>query len=203
MTSNPKKPKREEVYVCGVDLARTEDFTVISVFQRSNNAQVYIYRAKNESWESQMQRIEIVARSYNNALVNIDASGVGDPVVEELTRRGIATNPIKLTNESKKQIIEKSILWTEQKMWSLIPDDVTKREYENYTYDMSLHGHIIYSAPPGQHDDIVMGNALACWGLIPIYPKERKPKTNPIKEHYRGLVELLEEEQYDEGYIEY
>ena len=201
MTSKPQKPQRSEVYCIGVDLARTEDFTAISVFNRKKNNQVYFYRARNENWESQMQRIEMVSKSYNNSIVYIDATGLGNPIVEELIRRGIACEPINLTNETKKQIIEKSVLWTEQKMWSLIKDEIVKREYDNFTYDILPSGKIRYSAPIGQKDDTVVANALACWGLIPIFKKERKKKTTPIREHYKSLVEALEDGQED--YIEY
>lgn len=201
MNSKPSKPQNGMVYCVGVDLARTEDYTVISVFDRRRNNQVYFYRSKNETWESQMQRIEMISKSYNGALVYIDATGLGNPIVEELTRRGIPCEPINLTNETKKQLIEKSVLWTEQKMWSLIRDEYVKKEYENFTYDILPSGKIRYSAPIGQKDDCVIANALACYGLFPIYASERKPKTTPIREHYRTLVDALNDDYQD--YVEY
>ena len=47
----------------------------------------------------------------------------------------------------------------------------------------------------------VVANALACYGLIPVYASSSRPKTTPIREHYRSLVDALSDD-YEE-YVEY
>ena len=48
-----------------------------------------------------------ISKHYNNALVMIDATGIGDPIVDDLLRAGVPVEPIKITEMSKKELIEK------------------------------------------------------------------------------------------------
>ncbi len=169
--AQPKKPEAGRLYVMGVDLAKVQDWTVITVYDRTTNCQVYQDRFQKLEWPFQKAKIRSVAQHYNNALVSLDATGLGDPIADDLSRSGVAVEPVKLTNVSKKEIIEKLVLYTEQERVQLlnIPDSIT--EFNNFTYDISASGKVMYNAPEGFHDDIVISHALAVWQLQPIVKK--------------------------------
>lgn len=167
MDAVPQKPLTGHLYVIGCDLAKLQDFTVITVYDRETNAQVFQDRFQTLEWPYQKQKIGTTAKHYNNALVMLDATGIGDPIADDLIRAGVAVEPIKLTNQSKKDIIEKLSIWIEQRRVHMINIEDTKYEFDNYKYEITSTGLIRYGGREGYHDDIVMAHALAVWGLQP------------------------------------
>jgi hypothetical protein len=200
-TAHPQEPVNGHLYVVGVDLAKVQDFTVIVVFDRTTNEQVYFKRMNQIDWPLQKKYIIDITEHYNHALTLIDATGIGDPIADDLIRAGVAIEPIKLSNESKKEIIEKLVIWIEQKKLKLMLLEEQTRELTNFTYDISSSGRIMYSAPAGFHDDIVIANALAIWSLQPLIKEPEKEPPTLIHEYFKQIKrgeyeapEILDEE---------
>lgn len=183
-TALPAKPIAGHYYTMGVDLAKVQDFTVVSVWDRTTNAQVYQDRYQMLEWPYQKQKIASIARHYNNALVMLDATGLGDPVADDLLRDGLAVQPIKLTSESKKELIEKLSIYIEQKRIAIIPLQETLFEYDNFSYEIGPTGKIRYQARDGFHDDIVISHALGVWDLQPMYAKPNEGETTQIRSEF-------------------
>jgi len=192
--AKPLRAKQGHLYVMGVDLAKVSDFTVITVYDRANNNQVYQERFNKLDWPFQKKKIKAIAESYNGALVYLDATGLGDPIADDLIRDRVAVEPIKITNELKKELIEKMIIWIEQKKMRILNLPETIEEFRSFTYDVSSTGRIRYSSPVGLHDDIVMSHALAIWGLQPVIKPEPEEEPSLIREAklrgMRGTYEL-------------
>ena len=165
--ATPEKPKAEHLYVMGLDLAKVQDFTVISIWDRSTNAQVYQDRFQTLEWPFQKKRIYEVAKYYNNALISADGTGIGDPIVDDLSRMGLAVEPVHITEPIKKEMIEKLSLSIETRRISLIPLQESLFEYDNFAYEIGMSGRIKYGARDGFHDDIVLSHALAVYHLLP------------------------------------
>lgn len=195
--SRPMQPISGHLYVMGVDLAKQFDYTVLSVYDRATNKQVYQDRFNQLDWNFQKKKIRTIAKHYNNALVNIDATGLGDPIADDLIRDGININPIKLTNELKKDIIEKMVIWIEQNKIAMIDIAESKNEFTNFTYDVSSTGKIRYNAPVGFHDDIVISNCLAVWGLNPLIIEEKMQNKTPLQEYYDNITKPKNNEEYE------
>jgi len=165
----PKEPEIGHLYVIGADLAKVQDYTVLAVYDRKTNHQVWQTRFNKLEWGYQKQMIGELSRKYNNALVSIDSTGVGEPIYEDLVRAGVPCEPMHFTNELKKQLVEKLSTWIELKNCYMIQLEETINEFNSFTYDYSEKtGRVIYGAPPGFHDDIVFSHALAIWQLQPI-----------------------------------
>lgn len=204
-TATPKKPEDNHLYVMGVDLAKVRDYTVITVYDRGTNRQVYQDRFHTIEWPFQKAKIQEVAKHYNNALVVLDATGLGDPIADDLMRAGLAVEPFKITEQSKKDIIEKLSIWIEQQKIRMLPLQETLFEFDNFSYEIGVTGKIRYNAPEGYNDDIVIAHALAVWSLQPLY-KEKVRKEMPLikqeyerrKKEYQGdeLVNLDEWAQF-------
>ena len=151
----------------GVDLASKQDFTSVSIIDRNTHHLVYHERWQGE-WNQTINRIIDLRRSYNNAHVTIDSTGVGDPISEILKRRGCPVDDFKFSNTSKDRLIKKLEAFFAQKNLSLPPEDQLPELYaelEAFTYLILPSGKIRYSAPPGKHDDQVYSLALAVWYL--------------------------------------
>src|SRR3990167_1801068 len=199
MDAEPKKPEDGRRYIMGVDLAKVEDFTVIAVYDADNNKQVYQARFNKIDWAMQKSRIAETSRHYKNATVVIDATGLGDQIVEDLGRMGIPVDTIKFNKDQKRQLIEKMVNWIEIKRVHLINIPETVTELSNFTYDISeTTDRVRYEAPVGFHDDIVIAHSLAVWRLnvkekvLQVIPKSR------IRISYeKKLKEYQQEQNYE------
>jgi hypothetical protein len=197
--AKPRKPKKDHVYVIGIDLAKHQDYTVLAVYDRENNHQVYQDRFKTIEWPFQKSKIKSIADHYNNALCVIDATGLGDPIVDDLARAGVAVEPMKITQQSKKELIEKLSIWTEQQQYHILPVEETINEYEAFSYEIGPTGLVRYSAPTGFNDDIVIAHALAIWSLTPVHKRVTVRKKSRIqKEFERRKRRYYDDEQPDE-----
>jgi phage FluMu gp28-like protein len=152
-------------YVMGVDLAKSSDYTVLTVMDMRTNSVVYWERFNEIDWNLQKARIEAVARRYNDARVIIDSTGVGDPIVEDLKRAGLMIDDVKLNNLSKDKLITKAVIFVEQRLCRIPDIDELVNELDAYAFTRSDGGVFKYSAPSGLHDDAVISFALAIWAL--------------------------------------
>lgn len=155
-TLEPQEPIPGHIYVIGCDLAKVQDFTVLTVFDRKTNHQVYQMRFNQLEYPFIRSKIKELSRKYNNALVILDSTGVGEPTFDDLSRELVPVEPYRFTNESKKNLIEKLSNWIELKYLRLLNIEDTINELNSFTYDYSEKtGRVIYGAPVGFHDDIV------------------------------------------------
>ncbi len=154
-------------YVMGVDLARIRDYTVITVLDKFTKQLVYMERFNQIQWEVQYHKIISVARQYR-ALVVMDSTGIGDPIVQTIQSAGITVQPYKIGGSaSKQQLVEKLRINIENGAISIPRNKHTApliSELKAYEYSFTPGGVIKYEAPSGKHDDCVISLALAMWG---------------------------------------
>lgn len=153
-------------YVIGVDLAKMEDYTVCIVADLVERRVVAMDRFNRASWPLQKERIAAIAASWNNAQVILDATGLGDPIYDDLQRGGLNVMAYKLTHATKSALIDNAVLLVEQQQVHF-PASLTTltNELESYEYEKTPAGVIRMNAPQGMHDDCVIAFALACWGI--------------------------------------
>lgn len=151
-------------YVIGVDLARIRDFTVITVIDKHSWKLVYFERFNQIDWNLQKAKIESVSRRYNNARLKMDATGLGDPIVNDLQRVGLSIEPITLNSRVKKEIIDNLVILFEQDKLKIPnqPDLIEELKIFTYTWNDKTKN-VKYTAPSGKHDDCVLSLALCMW----------------------------------------
>ncbi len=166
-------------YVLGVDLARSVDYTWLIIINVRHKRIDYIERMENEnktSWNYQKEKIRAVSAAYNQAVVVLDSTGVGDPIVEDLQRQGVRVwheqlsgnleRPgVKFTSISKENIIERLKVAIEMKMIIIPNHPVLIKELEIFEATILPSRSYRYAAPEGKHDDGVIALALALWGI--------------------------------------
>jgi len=162
-------PKKDHLYVIGVDLGRKKDYTVVCVIDREDHHLVKLDRFQTIGWGLQKKRVKAIAEDYNDALIFVDSTGVGDPIFEDLVDMNLSVEDYNFTNKSKRHLIDKLAIFIQQKK-VIFPDiPVLISELETYAYTKTDKGNITYSAPSGFYDDCVCSLALAVWDL----PNER------------------------------
>lgn len=160
--------KENQHYTIGVDLGKSQDFTVITVINDKTCQVVHIDRFNQIDWSLQKKKIKAIAMAYPNNIVYIDSTGLGDPIEEDLRQNGIATKDYKFTNESKQELVEGLVVAIEQGMIGIPNVDKTKfliEELKAFTYERLPSGRLRYTAPEGLHDDGVISLGLACRGM--------------------------------------
>ena len=192
LTAQPQQPYVGHYYIMGVDLAKVKDYTVITVYDQGTNQQVYQERFNKLEWPFQKAKIASTARHYNNALIILDATGLGNPIADDLLRDGLSVEPFKITETTKKELIEKLSLWIQQRKIRMLSLKETEFEFDNFSYEILPLGGVRYGAPDGFHDDIVISHALAVSKLQPIYKQvEVKPVTK-IRQAYIDRLKSYE-----------
>jgi len=159
--------------VVGCDVAKHTDFTVLIAMDAASGRCFAMERFNHLDWPVQKERIAEFVRRYGGRLI-MDATGVGDPVYDDLRLVCPDVEAFKFTAGSKVALVQRLIVAVEQRQVSWPGDegvstadgswDVLTGEMKRYEYSVSPTGGISYSAPGGYHDDCVMALALANWG---------------------------------------
>lgn len=137
----------------GIDLAKSYDYSVM-VGLDSDGAVCFFDRFQSD-WNTTKAKI----RGLGNVPKLIDATGVGDPIVEDLQREDYLIEGFKFTSTSKQQLME-GLVTSIQQGNVKYPDGVIVDELSIFEYVYTANG-VKYSAPNGMHDDCVCALALA------------------------------------------
>jgi len=153
--------------VLGIDLAKTNDWTVIYGARENDRKNVYFERLQQVSWPEQKRRIQRAVRTLmregaSGVTLLVDSTGVGDPVVEDLEEMGYDIVGINFTTTKNNMVKLLAKDLEERRTYVL---DTGLDEFLSYTMTMSEAGRMKYSAPEGEHDDIVSAKMLCNWGL--------------------------------------
>jgi phage FluMu gp28-like protein len=130
-------------------------------------------RFNQVDWNLQKSRIETAVLKYNHARLTLDATGVGDPIAEDLQRAGISVEAFKFTEQSRRQLLDNLAVMLEQDKISLPDDQGLIDELSAMMFSLSESGKIKVQVPSGVTDDRIMSLALAVWGAtVPIKARD-------------------------------
>lgn len=165
----------------GADLAKYNDWTVLTPVEiterpvpwgENDRFRVGLPERFNQiDWPLQKARIAAFWGRYNKGMLVIDATGVGNPIVDDLKADGIRPmNPMTFTQRSRDDLLRNlSVMLANEKL--LLPNyEPLLSELESFSYDVNKNGRATVEVPNGQHDDCVMSLALAVWEI-----KKKKP----------------------------
>lgn len=157
---SPPEVLEQGRFVAGVDWGRTDDSTVISVFDTVERAQVYLDRFSDVGYELQTARLRAAYARWGLSAILAEANSMGGPLIERLQGEGIPIQPFWTTNATKTQLVGDFALAMELGTIRLLKDDVQIAELEAFEEHRTPTGVITFSAPGGLHDDTVMASAL-------------------------------------------
>ena len=201
-----KEPIKGRFYVMGVDLAKTYDFTVLTVMDSVTREVVAHTRVQNVSWREQKLMIQDLAFKYNNALCLIDSTGVGDPVVEDLMSSNISVEGYKFNETTKKQMVDNLAIAIERRLITFPQIDVLINELRDFEYKIGNTGKISYQAPDGKHDDCVVSLGLAVWAIRHQLKESQVVQREDIlllAQDRQGMGELVTEREEEYSFCGY
>lgn len=164
-TGDWQAPVAGEDYVAGLDLAKTMDWTVLAIMNRSAEV-VHVERFQRVDWDIQIGRIKAATERYNDCQVLVDSTGKGEPVFEAIVKAGVRARAYPFTHTSKQDLVNNLALMCEKRMVTLPrvaiwPEGID--ELESFQYSVLPSGTVKTGAPDGQHDDCAVAVMLAAW----------------------------------------
>jgi hypothetical protein len=155
--------------VLGIDLARTNDYTVLYGARMRDRRNCYFERMQAITWPEQKRRIRRAVATLQragaeNVMLMIDSTGVGDPVKEDLEYEGYDVVGINFTTHKVNMVrlLAKDL----EESQAFILADAQMDEFRDYGMALTPAGRMTYSAPEGEHDDVVSAKMLSHWGVI-------------------------------------
>lgn len=153
------------VTVWGVDWGRTNDYTVVTVFDPDKRAMIHVDRWNNTPFEQQLGRLEALMGRYPPYVVVAERNSFGLALIEALALRGVPVAPFEMSNISKNQIVDALSLAFEREPYnggiSIQRVEWLIAELEAFEQQRTTSlGLPTYSAPSGMHDDGVIATAL-------------------------------------------
>ena len=150
-------------YFAGLDLAKQEDYTVLTILDKEGKIVDY-YRNNRVEWSKMVTDILEKLNKWKPSLL-VEVNSIGDVIYEQIKKKYQNTHPFVTTGKSKTEIVEGLILdFNEQTI--KIPNETIypalNHEMSIFTYDYNVRTRSVkYGHPPGQHDDTVISLALA------------------------------------------
>lgn len=148
-------------YTVGIDWARSNDFTVITVIDQTKREVCHIDRFTGIGYQLQLGRLSAIVERFKPAHIVAESNSMGGPLVEAIQRKGWPVHAFNTTNASKGEIIDGLALALERMDIKIPNDPVLIGELIAYEMETTKSGLIRYGAPDGMHDDMVMSLALA------------------------------------------
>ena len=164
-------PENGHKYRIGYDPALREDWSVVVVLDLTDWKIKYVYRTSKI--DAEMLQDKIIAESTrwttNAGMPEIvmDTTGMGDPMYDFMSRRGLNIQPIKFTNTTKSNMVKNlgAMFSSDQIKIPRVP--WLMDELKDYQYTRLESGKYKFSAPTGKHDDGVSALLLVTWQLPP------------------------------------
>jgi hypothetical protein len=172
----------QRTVIVGCDIAKHTDWTVCIAMDAKTGLCLEIERFNQLDWPVQRERIAAFVKRWQARLV-MDATGVGDPVFDDLRRVLPHVEGFKITAQTKRELVQGLMVAVEQRrvMWPMATEvrsqesevrmgcgtgdwAVLTAEMKRYEYEIGPAGQVSYAAPSGYHDDCVMALALGVWG---------------------------------------
>ena len=179
--------------IIGCDIAKHTDWTVLIAMDAETGRCFAKDRFNMLDWPIQRERIVSFARGHRGRLI-LDATGVGDPVFDDLKRTLPDIEGVRLSPSVKTSLIQRLMVAVEQRKvsWPAAWEDLIA-EMRRYEYRVMPNGAVQYDAPSGRHDDCVVALALANhrrWesehvGMMFAIPSNRPPQEGWIKRRAR------------------
>lgn len=154
-------PRTKKLYA-GVDCGFKNDYTVCTVFNEDKEM-IDMIRFRDESlnYRAAAQRIHDFLKKYNFPKTRVEINQY-DSVYSYLNDMGTKRiESFNTTTKSKNDIINYLASTFSDKSITLINDSQITEEFYAFEYQFTNAGNIVFGAPNGYHDDIVMSSAIA------------------------------------------
>jgi len=166
--SGDEKPVANEIYVIGYDPAKSIDNAGVAV-RNTKGQTVKVEQWKGMGWEAQYDRITLLSKIYNNALIVLDKTGLGETIPTQLMQRGLNVDDVYFTASEKEKLVNNLAMLIEQEKICYPDYEPLIDELKDYEYTVTRAGNMRYGASSARkHDDLVTAMMLAFKDFVTI-----------------------------------
>lgn len=165
-------PERGHLYQIGIDLAKYNDWTVLTPFDLNTFKVKRLERFNQVDWPLQEAKITAYAAKYYDAQLMMDRTGVGDSVIDHLENQGLNIGEegrFVFNQKSKRDLLSHLAILLENDRIKIPDDEGLIAELESMQCELTDKGALKIVTPRGMTDDRVMSLALAVWNC-PVEP---------------------------------
>jgi len=151
-------------YFAGIDWGRKSDKSVLTIIDNTGRT-VFVCSMVHTEYSKIIELFSTYLDAYK-AVTIAEVNGVGDPLVESLSKLYSSVEPFVMTNTSKYDIVLKTVMSFNKNELFIPSEDFygeTYKECSEFEMNISTSGKITFSAPHGKHDDHVISLCLANW----------------------------------------
>lgn len=153
---------KERTVVIGVDWAKTHDKTVFVAIDPETRQVVAFERFYKKPYTEAIRLlVQFSLRFKTVDLVVHDKTGVGQAIDDQLAYTDLNYRGFTFSNSSKTEAVNRLITTQEQGGLFLPRWQPLINEFESFEVTTNKLGNMMFSAPSGQHDDIVCAVLLA------------------------------------------
>lgn len=160
------------IYAAGIDWGQDNDFTVLSISDRTANRQVYLGRWRKMPWAAMRQQIVKALLKFHVIMVRPERNSMGSSQIEslwsEIEDAGLECEllPFTMGGKNKHELITFYRTGLEDHGYALLDDEAQKREIVTYETKRTTTGMYSYSAPSGGHDDTIIAGSLSYIAMV-------------------------------------
>ncbi len=161
-------PEKNRRYVAGLDLGKSQDYTVFIVKDSRTRESVYSLEMSGTDWVNQLESIAAEIDRWGVDDVRIDSTGLGDVVFDHLMSAGLPVTPFKFSMQSKYQLFQNYYIALENGDVSFPSEWITlKKQLEDISIRPTGNGGYTFYTESQQHDDWVDSELLALMACDP------------------------------------
>lgn len=164
---HPDPATRADDTVTGWDIAKHNDYSVFMTVNLKGQLVGYA-RFRRVPYETQVERLKHYLHTYfkGDRSVRYDSTGVGDAVGEMICDKDIDANisAVMFSNKSKQEMVSRTGIAIDTGWFKCPRIEELEHEFGSYELSVTKSGLFSYSAPDGEHDDIVSAGMLAISG---------------------------------------
>lgn len=155
--------------VMGIDLAKKQDWTVLTAARLEDRRPVYHDRFTDISWVAQREMIiEAIRELEDEPKVTgvtciVDSGGPGDVIFDDLDYHGIDVIPVNFSAGRKQAMVMQLARDLEHGDAFILPEQVN--EFTSYEYEITASGNYKFEGSGG-HDDEVAAKMLENYGCV-------------------------------------
>jgi len=164
-TLEPAQPYSGQ-FVFGVDWGKSNDWTVITVWDVARKALVALDRFNQIGYNVQGARVAEMYRRWHPTVIIAENNSMGQAMIDFLRPYNINFSEFVTNNATKQAAIEGLALGIERGDVSLVNDAALVSELQAFEMDRLPSGLLRYGAPEGMHDDCVMAAAIGYSGVM-------------------------------------
>ena len=180
-------PEENHEYKFGIDLAKSNDYTVITPIDLNTFKVGKQDRFNQIDYNVQKERIKSKYYQFGKPDITQDSTGIGDPIADDLSKDIINLYRYQFNEKSRMDLLTNLQILIEQQKIKIPNDETLINELKSFEYIVSDKGKVSARCPDSQHDDCVMSLALAVWNL----PDKPKPVRNPYQEYKQDYLQEM------------